>query len=363
MFQSLAQKSKSNADKKKEEEEEAGVGALQQQPEEGSRRRHRRRGDGHRSGHRRHGEDGHRSRRRRQDGGAPPPGQQAWAAKAQEQSELQWVCLPQGREGVTGAVHCWLCLEEDAVSPEEHVNDKVMLLEKKFRFLRCHRPGSNIAGRPAQPAETEHHLRQAFNEYARLAGSEHLGTLQAASWLGYHLFMQGLTREASELLQHAVDGFSKVLGPSHVHTLASIGNLALCLEAQGRVAQALPMFQEALAGFEHARGNCHPFTQATANNLANCLVGETNTQAETTKQGRPNVVSVDDRVRVADAERLYRRAAEAFGAGMGYTSCSLNLVRLLQAIGRTSEAAEVRRSAGGSTIGYIGQAGDGEGAG
>jgi len=173
-------------------------------------------------------------------------------------------------------------------------------------------------------------LERALAVFETALGTDHRDTADCLANLALLLHDQGELASARSCYERALAIDEKTFGPDHPATAVGLNNLAGLLQDQGDFAGARPLLERALAIAERALGPAHPNANRLRSNLAKVLVSTGSHQ---------------------DALKFGAAALAAHEAALGpshpWTADSAAVVaQALEAIGRTSEAVELRQRYG-----------------
>lgn len=115
------------------------------------------------------------------------------------------------------------------------------------------------------------YFEKALAIWQKVAGGEHLDTVESLNNLGHLLRDQGNLTEAQLCLENALALRKKVLGESHPKTAESYNEMGRWLYSKGELDAARQHFEQALAISTVALGEDHRFTADYLNNLGMCL--------------------------------------------------------------------------------------------
>ncbi|GLI65193.1 hypothetical protein VaNZ11_008655 [Volvox africanus] len=206
-----------------------------------------------------------------------------------------------------------------------------------------------------------------------------LGYLRVVSKIGppMVIFRSGLCRptqqrynkygEAEQLHHHALEDFERVLGPHHPGTLAAVNNLALVLHDQGQYSEAEKLHRRVLESYERRHGSGSPSiyaatataddntATATATASAETAIFDNDATAAHDSQGMLRTLNnlallLQDQGKYGEAEKLHRRVVACLDRLLGpehpdTLSSVTNLASVMKAVGRYDEAEQLHRRA------------------
>jgi tetratricopeptide (TPR) repeat protein len=211
-------------------------------------------------------------------------------------------------------------------------------------------------------------LRRALEIGAQVYGDRHQETAVIAAHLARVLQAEGMLDEAQATFEQALAILEKAYGANHLRTATCYADLASVFREIGDFARAQVLYERALDSTQKSRGEDHPATAAIWNSLADLLrvqrhFGEAHTYFDRalaiaeTKLGHDHPDTNRVRCNLAclfldeglpnDALPLARAALEGHQEVLGrehpQTIISAEtLIRVLEALGLTREAADVR---------------------